>query len=89
MIAYHCDYNSVLVIPFKSCKDSNRILSYNETTTRLKQRNHLVYLQNLDNEASAEYKATMKYVWKAEYQLVPTNLHPRNVAERAICKFKA
>ena len=43
--------------------------------TGLKNRDQLVDLQILDNEASTEYKKTMTDVWKVEYQLVPPNLH--------------
>ena len=53
MIAYHCDSNSISVVPFKSRKDSHWLITYNEIITRLKQRNQLVYLKILDNEASA------------------------------------
>ena len=59
MIAHHYDYNAILVAPFKLRKDSYQLLAYNETTTCLKQLNNLVDLQNLDNEASAEYRSTM------------------------------
>ena len=30
----------------------------------------------------------MKDIWKVDYQLFPTNIHCRNVAERVICTFK-
>ena len=89
MIAHHYDYNAILVAPFKLRKDSYQLLAYNETTTCLKQLNNLVDLQNLDNEASAEYRSTMWDIWKVDYQLFPPNLHFHNVAKRAICMFKA
>ena len=64
MIAYYCDSNAILVVPFKSHKYSHQLLTYNEIMTRLKQRNQFVYLQIVDNEASAEYKATMQDICK-------------------------
>ena len=64
MILYHCDSNAILVAPFKSHKSSHGLLTYNEIMTRIKQQNHLADLKNLDNEASAEYKATMQDIWK-------------------------
>ena len=57
--------------------------------TRLKIRNHILDLQIIDNETSADYKETMRNIWKVDCQLVPLNLHFRNAAERAICTFKA
>ena len=60
MIEYHCGSKDTLVVPFKSRKDSHRLLAYNEIMTRLKQHNQIVDLQILDNEASAEYKTTMQ-----------------------------
>ena len=72
MISYHFDSIAILVFPFKSRKDSHRLLSYNEITTRLLKKNQLVELQILDNEASVEYLELNKYgirikvVWNHE-----------------------
>ena len=57
--------------------------------TRLKQHNHLAELQILYNESSADYKATMRNIWKVNNQLLPPNIHRCNAAKRAICTFKA
>ena len=57
--------------------------------THLKQHNRLVDLQILDNEVSADYKATMPDIRKVDYQLVPPNLQCHNAAERANRTFKA
>ena len=54
MISFHSDTNAILIAPFKSRKDSHRMLAYNEIMQRLKERNQHVDLQILDNEASAE-----------------------------------
>jgi hypothetical protein len=45
----------------------------------------LLYI--LDNEASAEFKKSLKK-YGVEYQLVPPHVHRRNAAERAIQTFK-
>ena len=57
--------------------------------TGLKRKNQLVNLQILDNEASVEYKTTIRDIWKVYCQLVPPNIHCRNSAKRAIHTFKA
>ena len=56
---------------------------------RLKQHNQLVDLQILENEANAEYKATMQAIWRLDNQIVPPNLHLCNATKHAICTFKA
>ena len=48
-----------------------------------------VELQILDNEASAEYKLSIKPNWNDNYQLVLPHTHRSNAAERAIRTFKA
>ena len=49
----------------------------------------IVDLQILDNEASKEYKRSIKTKWNAKYKLVPPHTHRSNTAERAIRTFKA
>ena len=56
---------------------------------RLKSRRHHVNIQVLDNEASVAYRQLITDKWKADFQLVPPNIHHRNTAERAIHTFKA
>ena len=56
---------------------------------RLTDNNLSVDLQILDNEASTEYKRSIKTNWNANYQLVPPHTHRSNAAERAIRMFKA
>ena len=89
MIAYHCDLNVILACPFSSRKDIHRLGAYNTIMERLKSRGHHVDLQVLDNEASAAYRRQITDKWKADFQLVPPNIHRRNTAERAIRTFKA
>ena len=89
MIAYHCDANLKLAEPFSSRKDAHRLLAYNKIMQRLTDNNLCVNLQILDNEASKEYKRTIKNKWNAKYQLVPPHMHRSNAAEQAIRTFKA
>ena len=56
MIAYNCDSNAIIAAPFKSCSGKHRLLAYGAIMQCLKDRNMLVDLQILDNEASTEYK---------------------------------
>ena len=88
MIAYHCDSNTILTAPFKTKSDKHRIEAYNSIMKRIKARGHKVDLQILDNECSAEYKRVMEEEWNIKFQLVPPEVHRRNIAERAIRTFK-
>jgi hypothetical protein len=56
--------------------------------TRLAARGLSVDLQILDNEANMEYKEAITFKWNAKFQLVPSDMHCRNQAERAIHTFK-
>ena len=49
----------------------------------------IVNLQILDNEASSKFKHLITEDLGIKYQLVPPDIHRRNVAERAILTFKA
>ena len=89
MIAYHCDSNAIFAMPFKTRADRHRLPAYNSIMQRLKDRNLLVDLQILDNEASRQYKQTITADWGIKFQLVPPHIHRRNAAERAIRTFKA
>ena len=60
MVAYHYDANTIMAVPFKSRKDKYRMVAYNTIMQRLKDRNMLVHLKILDNEASKEYKTIIK-----------------------------
>ena len=81
MIAYHCDANLILAEPFSSRKYTHRILAYDRIMQRVTDNKLLVDLQILDNEASAEYKRSIKTKWNANYQLVPPNTHRSNTDE--------
>ena len=51
MVAYHFDSNAIMDLPFNSRKDKDRMVAYNTIMQRLKDRNMLVNLQILYNEA--------------------------------------
>jgi hypothetical protein len=55
---------------------------------RLKAKRMAVDLQVMDNEASADFKANITNKWKANFQLVPPDMHCRTKAERMIRHFK-
>ena len=57
--------------------------------SNLTKRGHGVDLQILDNKCSAAYKLQTEEKWGAKIQLVPPDVHRRNIAERAIRTFKA
>ena len=88
MVAYRIDTNAILGMPFPSWADHHHLPAYNSITTRLADRGHLVNLQILDKEVSAEYKQTIKTRWKAYFQLVPPNVHCQNQTKLAIQTFK-
>ena len=75
--------------PFFNRKDKHSIRANNSIMQRLADRGNHVEVQILDNEVSAYFKKTIVKDWCATYQLVPPNVHRRNVAERAIHTFRA
>ena len=70
-------------------KNMHRLLAYNKIMQRLTGNKLSMDLQMLDNEASTEYKRSIKTNWNAKYQLVPPHTHRSNAAECAIRTFKA
>ena len=64
-------------------------MAYDDIMQCIKDRNMMVDLQILDNEASDEYMCIIKAEWGVGYQLVPPHIHSRNSAEREIHTFKA
>ena len=79
MIAYNCYSNTILQAPFSNSKDKHRILAYNSIMKRLVDSGHQVDVQILDNEVSAEFKRSIVDYWGTTYQLVPPNVHRRNI----------
>ena len=60
-IAYHCDYNTIIAATFKSHANKHILLAHGAIMQKLKDRNILVELHILENEASTEYKRIIKY----------------------------
>ena len=67
MIAYHCDANIILAVPFKTRSDTHRLIACNIIMQRLSNHKLTVDLQMLDNEASTEYKRVIKKNWNIDY----------------------
>ena len=88
MVAYHSS-NVILVDPFFSIRDKNRLADYNAIMKRLKGKDLLIDLPILDNECSKEYQANIQNRWKFQFQPLPPDMHRQNAAERAIQTFKA
>ena len=57
--------------------------------TRLKTCGYVVDHQVFNNTARKEYRRHITDIWQATYQLVPPNVHRRNIAKHAIRAFKA
>ena len=89
MLAYHCDSNAILVEPFQSSNDRHHIPAYMRLMTRLQAHGHTVSHHVHDNEASTEFIHAITEDWKATYQLMPPDIHCRNLAKHAIQTFKA
>ena len=73
-----------MMVPSKTRKDKDRMAAYNTFMQYLKDRDMLVNLKILDNEASKEYTMLIKEKWNINYQLVPSHIHRQNAAKRAI-----
>ena len=67
ILEYHFDANAIMDLPFKSRNYKDHMVAYNTIMQRLKDRNMLVHLQILDNEASKEYKTIIKDKWNIKY----------------------
>ena len=89
MIVYHCDSNTILQAPFSNRKNKHRIKAYNSIMKILADRGHKVDVQILDNKVIAEFKRSIVDDWGAAYQLVPLNVHQRNISDKSIRTFKA
>ena len=70
MVAYHCDSNTILAVPFTSKKYQHRLQAYDEIMQRLIDHGMIVDLHILDNKASAAYKHIITIKWGVAFQLV-------------------
>ena len=68
IIAFHCDANLILAVPFNTRKDMHCLISYYKIIQRLSDHNLTVDLQKLENEARTEYKRVIKKKWNTNYQ---------------------
>ena len=76
MVAYHTEGNLILQQAFSTKADK-------QLYTRLQCHHDL-----RDKEASADVKRVITKTWRAKFQLVPLDMHPRNKAKQMICHFK-
>jgi hypothetical protein len=88
-IAFHSRCNAILCVANVNRSDKHRLATYDSIMRHLANRGHNVDLQILDNEVSAEFKATTVDKWKVWYQLISPDVHCCNAAERAIQTFKS
>ena len=89
MLAYHVDTNIILVESFASRHNRHLLAAADRIMDNLTKRGYGVDVQILDNKCSAAYKLQIEEKWGAKIQVVPPDVHHRNIAERAICTFKA
>jgi hypothetical protein len=88
MIAFYADGNIILQQAFKSKSNRHHIAAYNAIMLHLVARGLSVDLQILDNETSTAYKEVIAFKWKANFQLVPPDMHCCNWAEQTMHRFK-
>ncbi|KAL7537341.1 hypothetical protein ACHAWF_005737, partial [Thalassiosira exigua] len=83
MVAVHIDANYIAMEPMKNRTEEQMIEAYNRVVTKFKEAGLSMKKHILDNEASENFKATIKG-HGMDYELVPPGNHRRNIAERAI-----
>jgi len=87
LVAYDYDSNTINAKPLKSCTGPDLLKSYQTIQTLLEQRGLKPCVHFLDNECPNILKAFI-HDKQEKYQLVPSHIHRRNAAERAIGTFK-
>ena len=88
IIAYHTKGNLILQQAFPTKADKHRIPAFNNIMTCLTACGLAVDLNIRDNKASANFKRVITETWRAQFQLVPLDMHRKNKAERMIRHFK-
>ncbi|KAL7524388.1 hypothetical protein ACHAWF_000931, partial [Thalassiosira exigua] len=83
MVAVHIDANYIAKEPMKNRTEGQMIEAYNRIVAKFKEAGLSMKKHILDNEASEEFKATIKGHGMT-HELVPPGNHRRNIAERAI-----
>ncbi|KAL7481119.1 hypothetical protein ACHAW6_006805 [Cyclotella cf. meneghiniana] len=87
MTMVEIDANAILVEPMKNRTGGKMIRAYMALLGRLKRRGIKPKKHILDNEASDEFKSIIEENGMT-YELVPPDMHRRNIAEKAIQTFK-
>ena len=87
MVMCEIDGNAILIATMKNRTEGEMIKAYLSLIQRLKNAKIKPKHQILDNEALEEYKRIIKENGMT-YQLVPPDMHRRNMAEKAIQTFK-
>jgi hypothetical protein len=88
-IAFHSCYSAILCAPYVNRSDKHQLAAYDSIIRRFANCGHNFDLQILDNEVSANLKATIVDKWKVQYQLVLLDVHHCNAVKRAIQTFKS
>ena len=87
MILHHVDSNSSWAEAMRNQSGGKLILARARALARMQRRGLIPKHQILNNQASAEYKATIEASGMT-YELVPPEEHQSNMAEKAIQTFK-
>jgi hypothetical protein len=87
LVFYLYDSNAILVEPLKNCRDGEQLKAY-QNILQCIPRQHQLRMHWMDNEASVALKTMLVNEAQMTCQLVPTHIHQRNAAERAIRTFK-
>jgi hypothetical protein len=88
MVLVHINSGRILVAAIKDRMAGKMIRAYQSPINHFKKQVIYPKHHGLDNECSAEFKATIKKNHMT-YQLVPPHNHRRNIAEKGIQTFKA
>ncbi|KAL7523225.1 hypothetical protein ACHAWF_000430, partial [Thalassiosira exigua] len=83
MVGVHIDANYIAMEPMKNRPEGQMIEAYERIVTKFKEAGLSMKKHILDNEASEEFKATIKGHGMT-HKLVPPGNHRRSIAERAI-----
>ena len=87
LLIYEYDSNYIHVEPMQSRSAGQILSAYKRAITLFKSRGLTPQLHTMDNEASEILKDFLHHE-DAEFQLTPTHIHRRNIAERCIRTFK-
>ena len=83
MLLHNIDSNSTWVEPMKNKIEGKMILARRRALTRMKHQGIEPKHQVLNNEISALYRNEIKST-NMTFQLIPSDDHPRNLAEKSI-----